>query len=450
MKKIIVVMLCRMMVLSAGCARQTEDPVIEDVDYNKYLVYKCELPEPLYYPSREDFTKDGVLDHESWSIALADFTVRNQDIEVNSDFNRTLTPFYQTMMDKLLGNGRENRIFSPVNLYFNLTALSAITQGKARQEIMGLLGTDQENALRDYQRQWKDNRFSGKTVLNYAGSIWFSDQLKLKKQNLRDFSDDYYTPVFTGTTGTDEYTGAFQSWLNDNTGKMLGDYISDLKLDKEVKMALASTIYYKGSWTTGYLPENTREEVFHSPQGDVMTEMMHKSAVMSYLDTPHFIGTFETVGSGSEIALLLMPKEGVSFREMYDSEEFRRIVYDNQINDDEIRARMVDLSVPKFDVSAKFALEEILPQLGVKGIFGSQSDAFGVISDEPLAVSAIEHACRVRTDENGIEAAAYTVEMAIGGAPAQHIKLTFDRPFFFALKTGFDNTLFFAGVVANP
>ena len=93
---------------------------------------------------------------------------------------------------------------------------------------------------------------------------------------------------------------------------------------------------------------------------------------------------------------------------MYDSEEFRRIVYDNQINDDEIRARMVDLSVPKFDVSAKFALEEILPQLGVKGIFGSQSDAFGVISDEPLAVSAIEHACRIRTDENGIEAAAYT------------------------------------------
>ena len=439
-----------MMVLSAGCGRQTEDPVIEDVDYNKYLVYKCELPEPLYYPSREDFTKDGVLDHESWSIALADFTVRNQDIEVNSDFNRTLTPFYQTMMDKLLGNGKENRIFSPVNLYFNLTALSAITQGKARQEIMELLGTDQENALRDYQRQWKDNRFSGKTVLNYASSIWFSDQLKLKKQNLRDFSDDYYTPVFTGTTGTDEYTGAFQSWLNDNTGKMLGDYISDLKLDKEVKMALASTIYYKGSWTTGYLPENTREEVFHSPQGDIMTEMMHKSAVMIYLDTPHFIGTFETVGSGSEIALLLMPKEEVSFREMYDSEEFRRIVYDNQINDDEIRARMVDLSVPKFDVSAKFALEEILPQLGVKGIFGSQSDAFGVISDEPLAVSAIEHACRVRTDENGIEAAAYTVEMAIGGAPAQHIRLTFDHPFFFALKTGFDNTLFFAGVVANP
>ena len=111
---------------------------------------------------------------------------------------------------------------------------------------------------------------------------------------------------------------------------------------------------------------------------------------------------------------------------------------------------MVHLTLPKFDVSARFALEEILPQLGIKGIFGAQKDAFGVISDEPLAVSAIEHACRVRTDENGIEAAAYTVEMAIGGAPREHVKLTFDRPFFFALKSAYDNTVLFAGVIANP
>ncbi|MBQ1315085.1 MAG: hypothetical protein IIY57_02740 [Erysipelotrichaceae bacterium] len=450
MKKIIVVMLCRMMVLSAGCSSQQEDPVIEDVDYNKYLAYKCELPEPLYYPNREDFTKDGVLNHESWSIALAEFTTRNQDIEANITFNRTLAPFYQTMVKTLLKDGRENRVFSPVNLYFNLTALAAITQKDAKREIMELLGTDEENALTDYQRQWKDNQFTGKTVFNYASSIWFSDQLKLKKQNLKDFSNDYYTPVFTGTTGTDEYTGAFQSWLNDNTGKMLTDYISALKLDEKVRMALASTIYYKGSWMTGYLPENTRKEVFHSPEGDVNTDMMHKSVSMICLDNPYFTGVFDFVGSGSEIALFLLPKEGVSFREMYDSEEFRRIVFDNQVNDDEVKAQMVDLTLPKFDISASFALEEILPSLGIKGIFGAQSDAFGTISDEPLAVSAIEHACRVRADENGIEAAAYTVEeMAMAEPLQEHVKLTFDRPFFFALKSGYDNTVLFTGVIAN-
>ena len=29
-------------------------------------------------------------------------------------------------------------------------------------------------------------------------------------------------------------------------------------------------------------------------------------------------------------------------------------------------------------------------------------------------------------------------------------KLTFDRPFFFALKSGYDNTVLFTGVIANP
>ena len=82
MKRIIIMMLSRLMVLSAGCSRTPEDPVISDVDYDKYLLYQCELPQPLYYPSREDFTKDGVLDHESWSIATVwgigyKFEVRN-------------------------------------------------------------------------------------------------------------------------------------------------------------------------------------------------------------------------------------------------------------------------------------------------------------------------------------------------------------------------------------
>ena len=454
-RKTLIIILSRLMLfLSCGCQNgQPEEAVVADYDYDQYLVFPTELPEPLYYPTSEEFTIDGVLNHEDWSIAMAAYVSRNADMDTNRQFNQKLMPFYLTMMKQLLGNGGENSVFSPVNLYFNFTSLTSITQGAARGEILDLLGIDEETAAEDYQRQWRDNQVSGKTVINYASSIWFSDKLSLKKDNLETVSDDYYTPVFVGKTGTDGYTRAFQSWLNDNTGKLLGKYISQLKLDEQIKMALASTICFKGSWMEGYLPENTKKETFHGAAGDVQADMMHKSTPMIYIDTPLFKGCVENIGTGTESVIMLLPEEGVSFQQVLDSEEFLQTItgeWSGMFDEQKMSYPIINLALPKFDVSAKYRLEEIMPDMGIKGVFGRQADAFGPITDERLSVSSVEHACRVKADENGIEAAAYTVEMAIGGAPAKQVNLTFDRPFLFVIMTQFDMTPFFAGIVANP
>ncbi len=63
-----------------------------------------------------------------------------------------------------------------------------------------------------------------------------------------------------------------------------------------------------------------------------------------------------------------------------------------------------------------------------------------------MAVSFIEHACRVKADEEGIEAAAYTVSAMAGGVPQYKGEFKVDRPFMFLIK-GYDNSLYFCGIV---
>ncbi|MBE6116298.1 MAG: hypothetical protein E7187_05680 [Erysipelotrichaceae bacterium] len=452
MRKIIIVLLSLAMMLLGSCRKEGNpgkadtDTVIEDFDYDQYLIYPVSYPEPNFYPDEKDFIKDGIMDTEGLSILYSAFAGRNADIETNRSFNRRLVPFYQTLMNKLLLSDSGNNVFSPVNLYYNLAALAAIAEDEARREIYDVLGIDPETAVDDYRRQWQDNVIAGKCTLNYANSIWFSDSLHLDMERVGKLADDYFVPAYRGKTGTKDYTAAFQSWINDNTGKLLGKYISDLKLDENVQMAMASTIYYSTGWMEAYLPENNKKEVFHGTDGDAEVEMMHKKSPMTYLENGVFTGCIEQTGTHSEMMIMLLPQQGVSFEQMFASEEFQELIYGSDPGESGATYCLVDITLPKFDVSGRYDLETLLPQIGVRKIFEG-SGAFEKLADKAIALSAIEHACRIKADENGLEGAAYTVEIAVGGTPPVSVDLTFDRPFFFAVKTAFDNTVFFCGIV---
>ena len=70
---------------------------------------------------------------------------------------------------------------------------------------------------------------------------------------------------------------------------------------------------------------------------------------------------------------------------------------------------------------------------------------------DEIFVSQVEHAARVKIDEEGCEAAAYTVMIACGSAmpPREEVEFTVDRPFLFVI-TGRDGLPLFIGVVNQP
>ena len=93
-------------------------------------------------------------------------------------------------------------------------------------------------------------------------------------------------------------------------------------------------------------------------------------------------------------------------------------------------------------------------ELGVTDVFDPDVSDFTPMTtdtDVPIYVSEATHAARVKIDEEGVEAAAFTVlDAPTSMAPSdEEIYFTLDRPFLFAISSQ-DGLPLFAGVVNRP
>ena len=147
---------------------------------------------------------------------------------------------------------------------------------------------------------------------------------------------------------------------------------------------------------------------------------------------------------------LLLPDEDSSLQELIDSGEAAAFLADPEAAEG---ARYhVQLSLPKFDVDSDLDLIGTLQSLGVTEVFGPKADFNPLTEQMQLFVSEIEHAARVKIDEEGCEAAAFTAIMVKNTAfsePLEEIEFICDRPFFFAV-TGDQGQLLFTGAVNTP
>ena len=92
----------------------------------------------------------------------------------------------------------------------------------------------------------------------------------------------------------------------------------------------------------------------------------------------------------------------------------------------------------------------LLRALGMTDVFDPSAADYSPLTDaaDEIALSSAEHAARVKIDEEGVEAAAFTVMMtgATSVIEDEPIDFTVDRPFVFII-TSPDNVVLFAGLV---
>ena len=113
----------------------------------------------------------------------------------------------------------------------------------------------------------------------------------------------------------------------------------------------------------------------------------------------------------------------------------------------------VNLSVPKFDVSASVDLEEGLKKMGLTKIFEPTGNDFSpsVISEWSVYLDSINQDTRVSIDEEGVTAASYILlEFGAGAAapPDEIIDFILDRPFVFVISSS--QVPLFVGTVNTP
>ena len=413
------------------------------------------VPEPVsmpQYPDEEAYLS-GKLDSGTYDALWNTWWEARQARTANMTAPGTLDSYFTRIIRALMqGMGEDNRVCSPLNVYMALAMLAACTDGESRQQLLSLLGTDSLAQLQKQTAQlWTENSWAdGLVTSRLANSIWLRDGYSYQQDTLDTLADSFYASAFSGEMGSDAYNQELQDWINSNTGSLLAEQAGELKLSPQTVLALISTIYYSAQWTDRFYDSANTQGTFHAPSGDKTATFMHSSQNGTLYSGDGFTAiSLPLRGSGS--MWLLKPDSGVTAESLLQSDEALAFLLSDG-SWSQTQNAQIDLSIPKFDIASDLDLTKALQSLGVTDIFDLSISNFTPLSTaDPLYVSKARHAARVKIDEEGCEAAAYTVISVEAGAalPEAVVPFTLDAPFVFAV-TGVDGLPLFVGLVNQP
>ena len=408
------------------------------------------------YPNEAKYTaSNGNFDSEKYDEDWDAWWESYQEKTADMTDPAALTHWFTTSIPALMRNaGKENRVCSPLNIYMALSMLAAVTGGETRQQILDALGAESLDALQKQAAQlWAENSWDdGLVTSTLANSIWLRDGYNYNSETLQTLGEDFYASAFSGEMGSDAYNNILRDWINEHTGNLLTEQAGKLELNADTVLALVSTLYYSASWHDKFSSAATTQDVFHAPDGDVTVDFMHSSDS----NTVYYGNGFSAIGLSLENSgqmWLLKPDEGVDAAELLQNEDTLGFLLANGEWSQTQRA-IVNLSLPKFDVSSDLDILDTLAQLGMTDVLdGIKSDFTPLTAaNDSLALTQAKHAARVKIDEDGCEAAAYTilgVEATAMMGPEDEIDFTLDNPFVFAI-TGIDGLPLFVGLVNQP
>ena len=345
----------------------------------------------------------------------------------------------------------QNSVFSPVNIYLALGMLAETSAGNTRAEILKLTESDSIDDMRTrYGLIWNSVYQDDENAKCMLGSsLWLRDDSNYKEDTVKRLADTYYSATFRGKMGSEKYNEALRKWLNLHTGGMLENTVANENFKEDALFALVTTILFKGRWSDQFGEYGTKNSVFHAASEDLRVPFMNETAFDgSFYGGERFGATKKRLENGS--MLFLLPDEGVSVDELLSDSEAMSLLTGEKADASVWSGKTIHLSVPKFDISGSADLTRTLENLGMQEAFKPGADFSPLLKKNNSYVDWINHAARVKIDEEGVEGAAYTVIAAsLAMVESEEIDFILDRPFLFSVLSE-DGIPLFIGVVEKP
>jgi serpin B len=369
---------------------------------------------------------------------------------------------YQAFMDRcaaaLLGTRSENTVYSPVSVFLACAMLAELTDGNTRSQLLDALGAQSIESLREAANSvWNANFCNdGATTSLLGSSVWLSDDIRYNKSVLDTLAAYYYAASCSGDFAKKKYVDAMGAWINEQTGDLLADAVKGMDISPETVFTLLSTVLFRAKWNSEFEKSRTQPGIFYAPEGEQTADFMHQTFIYgTYYWGEHFGAVNISFKEGGDMWFFL-PDEGISPDELFTDPEVTSLIdalgdYRAESEWENQKSLRVNLSLPKFDVSSDVDLTETLKALNITDCFSlADSDFSPLTEDTGVYVSQVKHAARVKVDEEGVEAAAFTAIVGCGAAmpPEEEMDFVLDRPFAFVIM-GLDSVPLFEGTVFN-
>jgi serpin B len=435
-------------VLSMPSDQETEaDPADTDTEtvvatsptaYDVTLLAAAQYPESIahdaYDAQRQVWTENQVT--EATSYALNAFS-------------------YRTAAAILQGE-TESGCYSPLSLYQTLAILASGAQGQTQEELLSLLGMSDLDTLAEesgklYRVNYVDDEVNR---LKIANSLWLDETasdgttIAYNQDWVLSTAANYYADVYAAEFSNAETAQALGAWIAENTGGFLSPESQELNLDDNTVMAVANTVWYKTQWADQFYESNTTSGDFTLSSGDTVTaDFMHRTDDSGrYVSGDGYTKSYLQLNQGRMIFVL--PDEGTDVDSLLTEDKLWEIFENSDYQDAEVQ-----WSIPKFETSATYGdLADTLQALGVTSAFSLDAD-FSAISDSPLYVGSLQQGTHISVNEDGVEAASYSLaDMMCGASEPEElpvVEMNLNRPFIY-LITANDGSTLFIGVVRNP
>ncbi len=382
-----------------------------------------------------------------YAIVEASYPTRTQKTEERAD-TEELVRFSSETAAKIFAEG-ENTVYSPVSLYMALGMVTELTEGQTKRQVTNLLGVSDSEVLRQWtQSLWRQLYRDEKDSALWLGNAAFlNEAMTFHKEPLEVLAEDYYASSYglpMGTSGADK---AIAAWLDRQTNDLLTDDTGAIRTEKRDLLRLYNTIYYKAAWQAEFFGGATAEDIFTAADGtEQKTDFMHISIEGSPVARGEgYRRASLYLKDGGQMTFYL-PDEGVTVEELLQRENFLQEAEDLLVDTFEVR---VNWSVPKFDLHDSLKLNDALQALGVTDAFDKNKADFAPLTEQPAYVESVNQAARVKINEEGVEAAAYTeVDVNAAAAPPQEMpeeEMNLNRPFLFVIWK--DGAPLFVGAV---
>jgi serpin B len=239
-------------------------------------------------------------------------------------------------------------------------------------------------------------------------------------------------------------------WVEDHTREKIKDLIKPNHIDSRTVFILTNAIYFKALWASPFAAKLTRPDDFQATAGEkVRVDMMHLTERFRYAEDAA-AQVLELPYQGGNLSMVVvLPRTPDGLGSLESSLSLAKLDGWQTA----LAQRRVDVSLPRFKLTAECELKDALSSLGMPVAFdGHAADFSGMTGSRDFAISAVVHKAFVEVEERGTEAAAATGVVMFRASLAQAPPPVFraDHPFLFLIRDNRNGSILFLGRLVRP
>lgn len=352
----------------------------------------------------------------------------------SEEYVKTLTDMSQKIYQKL--EKEDNMIFSPYSLFSNLLIMESLTSDEDSLNAFNDFFGSEQNYLNDYLKNFRQNFF-----LNDFGSMklytsaFFNYILPLNEEVIPCLTK-MYCEAYQANFYDDKDVNKILNWIDQkiNTKNFIAK--NDLKIDENSLILFMQAMYFNQRWQSKYSSSNTTKDIFYrSINDEVDAYFMNHEYYGDLYYYDDYLSVLDYYYNGYSVKYIVPTND----------DNIHEIIEKNNINifkEDEskrIENVIVDLYVPKFEVTSSIDFTDVLIDCGLETLFKGHAfdnlftDLKGYTS---VSLKYLKQKNKITFNEDGTEVKTLTFSMMAGNsspAPYEVSVIRLNKPFIYII-----------------